>query len=276
MGTYTETPQLLASYQQRVRANRQLEVSRFALPLLYATMGISLGSLAGAYVALGSGTTGVQAMFGSPTSVRTALTSFEDSSVASAAERLSYQTGSYVQTSARTSGTMAASEKIETVRSTVAAPPAEHRAKAVHAPALHEIAPGKAPVVERYQEPRETPQQDHPSRPAAHPVTRPARTVLASAEAIAPAQLEVPVSFSSTTTAAAFYTEGDITVAEYDAVAGTIVSSDGRTFSIGATVSEANATSWSNYRSDVHYRCGSNGSCTLVRPGVIATDARLI
>ena len=276
MGTYTESPQLLASYQQRVRAARQVEVSRFALPLLYATMGISLGSLAGAFVALGTGSGNMQALLGGQGSVRAAVTTFEESSVASAAERLSYQTGSYVQTSARTTRAITANEKIETVRSNVAAVPVNHGNKANHGPVLHENAPGKAPVVERYRELRETPQSEHPSRPAAHPLTRPARTVLASAQVIAPAQIEVPVSFSVAPQPAAFYTEGDITVTDYDAVAGTIVSSDGRTFSIGATVSEANATSWSNYRSDVHYRCGSNGSCTLVRPGVIATDARLI
>ncbi len=73
-----------------------------------------------------------------------------------------------------------------------------------------------------------------------------------------------------------FYSEGDLTVADYDATAGTIQTDDGRTFALGNTVSSSNATPWENYRSNVHYRCGQDGSCLLVRAGVIASNARLI
>jgi hypothetical protein len=74
----------------------------------------------------------------------------------------------------------------------------------------------------------------------------------------------------------AFYTEGDITVADYDAKAGTISTSDGRTFLIGLTVATSSASSWEEYRAHVHYKCGQNGICTLNRHGAIAPEARLI
>jgi hypothetical protein len=72
------------------------------------------------------------------------------------------------------------------------------------------------------------------------------------------------------------YTEGDFTVADYDAKVGTIQSSDGRTFVVGITIAASNASSWGDYRSNVHYRCSQTGSCTLSGPGVVAPNARLI
>jgi hypothetical protein len=73
-----------------------------------------------------------------------------------------------------------------------------------------------------------------------------------------------------------FYSEGDATVISYDAAGDTITTDDGRTFTIGATVSASNAVSWQDYRSNVHYRCDQNGNCSLVRTGVIALNAKLM
>ena len=73
-----------------------------------------------------------------------------------------------------------------------------------------------------------------------------------------------------------FYVEGNLTVADYDANAGTIETSDGRTFIVGTTVLASNAISWNEYRSNVHYRCSQAGDCTLSRAVVVAPNARLI
>jgi hypothetical protein len=73
-----------------------------------------------------------------------------------------------------------------------------------------------------------------------------------------------------------FYSEGDATVVNYDASGNTITTDDGRTFEIGSTVSASHAVSWQDYRSNVHYRCDQGGSCSLVRTGVIALNARLM
>ncbi len=73
-----------------------------------------------------------------------------------------------------------------------------------------------------------------------------------------------------------FYSEGDATVVSYNADSDTVQTDDGRTFVIGTTVSVSSATSWDDYRANVHYRCDQNGHCTLTRTGVIALNARLI
>jgi hypothetical protein len=76
--------------------------------------------------------------------------------------------------------------------------------------------------------------------------------------------------------ALAFYSEGDATVVSYDPADDSITTDDGRTFVIGATVSESHAESWQDYRANVHYRCDQNGNCSLIRTGVIALNARLL
>jgi len=75
---------------------------------------------------------------------------------------------------------------------------------------------------------------------------------------------------------ASLYTEGVLTVSDYSPATRTIETSDGKTFVLGTTVAAGNATSWDMYRSDVRYRCDQNGSCVLMRPGVVAPDAKLI
>ncbi len=73
-----------------------------------------------------------------------------------------------------------------------------------------------------------------------------------------------------------FYIEGDLNVVDYDAITGTIETSDGRIFVVGTTVAASNATPWGEYRSNLHYRCSRTGSCALSRAGAIAPNARLI
>jgi hypothetical protein len=75
---------------------------------------------------------------------------------------------------------------------------------------------------------------------------------------------------------ASLYTEGVLMVSDYSASTRTIQTSDGKTFVLGTTVATGNATSWETYRADVHYRCDQNGSCVLMRAGVVAPDAKLI
>lgn len=73
-----------------------------------------------------------------------------------------------------------------------------------------------------------------------------------------------------------FYSEGDATVVDYDATLDTILTDDGRTFVLGATVAMSSATSWNDYRANVHYRCDQGGKCTVTRNGVIALNAKQI
>lgn len=83
-------------------------------------------------------------------------------------------------------------------------------------------------------------------------------------------------SIDSSFKAPLLYREGDATVVNYDATGNTIETDDGTTFAVGPTVSESNATPWGEYHANVHYRCDQNGNCTLSRTGVIALNARTI
>lgn len=73
-----------------------------------------------------------------------------------------------------------------------------------------------------------------------------------------------------------FFSEGDATVADFDASAGRIETYEGRTFVIGATEAAATAASWQDSGSNVHYRCDQSGNCTLMRPGLIMQNVRLL
>jgi hypothetical protein len=99
-----------------------------------------------------------------------------------------------------------------------------------------------------------------------------------SATASIPAPVDAPLNLDGGTKpqVQVFYSEGDISVADYNATRDTIETEDGRTFVIGPTVSVSTATSWDDYRANVHYRCDQNGNCSLSRTGVIALNARMI
>jgi len=90
------------------------------------------------------------------------------------------------------------------------------------------------------------------------------------------APVSAPISLDGGAKPQVFYSEGDVTVADYYAAGDTIETVDGKSFVVGATVSASTATSWDDYRANVHYRCDQNGHCTLSRNGVIALNARQI
>jgi hypothetical protein len=122
----------------------------------------------------------------------------------------------------------------------------------------------------------------HVARPISAPVSEPVTHQMASASLATPTVLDPTLSSlaqSSLDDAAKpviRYIEGDLTIAAYDATTGTVQTSDGRTFILGTSVAASNATSWDEYRSDVHYRCDQAGSCMLMRAGAVAPNARLI
>jgi hypothetical protein len=72
-----------------------------------------------------------------------------------------------------------------------------------------------------------------------------------------------------------FIIEGDVTVADYDASQGLIATYDGRSSVTDRTTGEGNATSWEDYRANIHYRCDRSGNCTLSRAGLIIHNAKL-
>jgi len=109
------------------------------------------------------------------------------------------------------------------------------------------------------------------------PVAQPVRHQPASAPLTASTPLDPTLSsLDKPAKPAIRYIEGDLTIAAYDAMTGTVQASDGRTFILGTSVATGSASSWVEYRSGVHYRCDQGGSCLLMRAGAVAPNARLI
>ena len=73
-----------------------------------------------------------------------------------------------------------------------------------------------------------------------------------------------------------FISEGDVTVADFDASMGRIETYEGRTFAISATAVASAATSLQDSGVSVHYRCDQSGSCTLMHAGLIMQNVRLM
>jgi hypothetical protein len=73
-----------------------------------------------------------------------------------------------------------------------------------------------------------------------------------------------------------FFSEGDATVADFDASMGRIETYEGRTFVIGTTAVASAGASLQDSGVSVHYRCDQSGSCTLVRAGMVMQNVRLL
>jgi hypothetical protein len=227
--------------------------------MLFAAMGVSLGTLAG---------------------VATAFVSVPTASAAA----VDTNSGGNVQTAALATPTEnARAGSSSNNDSVVAQPVAEdstvHRAIKVEQVPAVERARAKTPSVDKTETPATAPTESHPARHLAHPVTRPLRTEVATDPEVAPATIEMeadqPVLVIEAKSSN-IYSEGDVTVEDYDAAQGTIETTDGRTFELGETVSMGNTVAWDQYRSNVHYRCEQGGSCVLQRDGVVSVNAKQI
>ena len=73
----------------------------------------------------------------------------------------------------------------------------------------------------------------------------------------------------------AFFVEGDVTIADYNASTGTIETNDGRSFTIDTTVDATNAKVSLDYFGSVHYRCDQGGNCSLRGGGMVVPSAKM-
>jgi len=114
----------------------------------------------------------------------------------------------------------------------------------------------------------------------------PGATIKQIALAAVPTRIATPspVAAAAPVTAAAtapevknyqFISEGDVTVADFDASMGRIETYEGRTFAIGASAVASAATSLQDSGTTVHYRCDQSGSCTLMRAALVMQNVRL-
>jgi hypothetical protein len=73
----------------------------------------------------------------------------------------------------------------------------------------------------------------------------------------------------------AFFVEGDVTIADYNASTGTIETNDGRSFTIDTTVDATNAKVSLDYFGSVPYRCDQGGNCSLRGGGMVVPSAKM-
>jgi hypothetical protein len=290
MTTPTAPSPVVVAPTHRQRRLRQHHVAQTVLSMMSALIGISLGSATGISLAIFSTPASASIsmndlqqvhFIGNETPVSASTrTSATSNPTASPNPTANAQTGSPAQNTADASegstGTSNTGSTRNAADDTSTIPPA----KVEHSPAT-ENSRTKIPVVDDDEAPihSATPAERLPlKRPVAHPLTKPPRVVLASdglSESAATID-EASTSLDGDARPAVFYSEGDLTITDYNAANGTIETIDGRTFVLGLTVSTADATGWEDYRSSIHYRCSQDGSCTLTRSGVVAPNARLI
>jgi hypothetical protein len=305
MATYQQYSEVVAAYGYPLPPPEQPQVNRIGVALLYAAIGVALGTMTGTGMAVVSmqpgGVVGWAHRLTLPNfsgAAKTAQTAAQVPAAPVVAQTKTAPAPAPTQTmQAKTTAPVApAPVQAKAVTPALAAPvharataPAETLAAAkaaAPAPAVH---PGllarvfSPSTVEASVDTRalQAPAATHPAavnpRTASAPVKKPAVSLATLSTATAlPIPSVVAVSLDEEVKPAAFYSEGDATVVDYDGTLGTILTNDGRTFIIGPTVTMSTATSWNDYRANVHYRCDQGGKCTLTRNGVIALNAKLI
>jgi hypothetical protein len=274
MTMQTETPEVRATQPKRTRgAKYSPTYFRVVLPLVYAGMGVALGTLTGITMAFMTVPAGASVAADDAAAAPSAVAATANSRpsvlpapVKTAQQTVPVEVTAKIQSSREHSGGHEANPPAATI------PGAKTLAKTALSPTIKRI-PNRAPATAA------EPAANQPGRRLAHPLTPPRRTEVASA----PETIRVPmdlddeqVAASDEAKSAPFVSEGDLTVADYNADTGTIQTSDGRTFVLGTTVRVSSAATWDDYRSSVHYRCDQEGSCMLMRAGAVAPNAKVI
>jgi hypothetical protein len=274
---------------QRMPTPNRSPLFRFAVPMLFASMGISLGTLAGiafafATVPVGAASSNsassspavAQPVISQSATTSPSVAKLEPSPVPAPSEKSYSEPAALVEKADNSNNSQAAdSDHSEANQFTSRDSPAISPAKLDRSEA-EQSAPSIASNPKKSSSPRSSSSDRPHPKPVAQPLDQSVSTLMASTSDATAAPIAEQLSFVAPPPPARFVSEGDLTVADYNPTAGTIETSDGRTFAIGTTVSINTASSWEDYRSNVHYRCGQNGSCMLMRHGVIAPNARLL
>ncbi|MGO9324227.1 MAG: hypothetical protein ACLP07_06660 [Terracidiphilus sp.] len=275
METLIESPRVAFVSGSSLPASSPFSLYRLILPILCISLGVSVGTATGLTLALVNAS-------------RNSVAASSDSVQSSAAPSANLEANS---SPAQATQPAVAASPIATPTTLTANPPANptvelRPAKLSHAPtsvSRPAAAPSKVEVAFN-----KTPDALKPAtfklegktyrvaKMMFLPAARPEQHEPVAAQPAPPTALNTAQWSLDSPAPASLYTEGVLTVSDYSASTGTIQTSDGRTFALGTTVAAANATSWETYRSDVHYRCDQNGSCVLMRAGVVAPDAKLI
>jgi hypothetical protein len=273
MASLIESPQVAFVSGSKLPASPPFSLSRLIVPFLCVSIGMSVGSAAGLTLALVNAPNDTVAASSDANQAGSTLAGSANAD-ATTGVAVNAQPASIMQPAADTVQSTANSAIAKSAD--VSLPTVNPVAK-VHAVNTVQIALNKTPDAVKPAMFRLAGKEWHVARPIAIPVAQPVRQGLADAPAAAQTASDTAQSgLDAAAKPAALYTEGDLTVADFDATDGTLQASDGRTFVLGTTVAASYATSWDTYHSLVHYRCDQAGSCVLMRAGVVAPNARLI
>ncbi|MGC9222679.1 MAG: hypothetical protein ACP5E2_02065 [Terracidiphilus sp.] len=258
---------------------------RLILPLLYAMIGVALGTLTGVTVAIinpAVGNSWFPIVSAAGNAGDSASQTFQGTAPAAAQQLV--KPAAMVDTSS-TGSPAAHTRQLAAPKPIAKASKANHLTIVKHAAALHSIQ-SKARMEARSRSVRAAFARIHRFRLAGSHRMEPAPAAMARTANAAPALMMAAVEqlglrnqamFSGNEAApSAVFVEGDFTVASYDASHGTIETNDGRTFAVGMTVVAGSASTWDDSGSNVHYRCNPTGVCTLSGSGIFAPNARLI
>ena len=286
MDTLVESPQVAFVSGSHLPASSQFSISRFILPILCVSLGVSVGTATGLTLALvnaanNSVAASSDTLEASPAPASTLAATANPSPAVNLAANASPAQATQSAAAASPIATPRTPAAISAPKPSVQLPPAKVNLAGAHvrtttaSPKL-EVAFNKAPDALRPATFKLEGKTYHVAKMMFLPTAKPEQQQSAAAQPPAPTALNTAQWSFDTPAPASLYTEGDLTVADYSASTGTIQTNDGRTFVLGTTVAAGNATPWETYRSDVHYRCDQNGSCVLMRAGVVAPDAKLI
>lgn len=265
METLIESPRVAFVSGSSLPASSPFSLYRLILPLLCITLGVSVGTAAGLTLALVNAANSSNSVVASSNPLQ-----------ASAAPSANLEANA---SSTQTTQPVVAPSTIAsptTLADNSATKPTVEEHPVKLAPAKVEVAFNKTPDALKPATLNLEGKTYHVARMTFLPSAKPDPQEPAVAQSAPPTALNTTQWSLDTPAPATLYTEGVLTVSDYSASTGTIQTSDGRTFALGTTVAAGNAISWESYRSDVHYRCDQNGSCVLMRAGVVAPDAKLI
>jgi hypothetical protein len=274
MESLIESPQVAFVSGSSLPVSSPFSLSRLILPILCVSLGVSVGAATGLTLALVNASN--HAVAASSDSVEASAAPAANLA-ANASPALATQAGVAASPIATPStlavNTARPAVEVREAKLSVATPSAP---RSVSAASKVELAFNKEPDALKPATFKLGGKTYRAAKMMFLPTSKPEQHEPEAAQPVVPTALKAAQWSLDAPSPANIYTEGNLTVSEYDATTGTVETSDGRTFVLGTTVASSTAASWETYRSGVHYRCDQNGSCVLMRAGVVAPDARLI
>jgi hypothetical protein len=239
MATYLPFSDVVAAYGYRQPPPTKQRMNLMMLAFAYVIMGGALGTIAGTGVAMATFHTGV------PTLV--------------------FQVAPPVQASSTVDSVVTPAPQASVLPSR-----AVHVPVSVTKPSPSRLAKASIAVIPQHRS------VNRPSPVLKEVALTAVTTDIAPPSPVADATPMIPLVAETGTESYLFLSEGDVTVADFDASMGKIETYEGRTFVLGSAAAASVPESLQDSGSSVHYRCDQSGSCTLYGAGLVIQNVRLM